>query len=271
MAKDASASSKSPRASSSTSPRKTKTPSSSQSTLNSFFAKPKASGPSTNGKGSKFNTSKHEAADVIDLVSDDDDIVEHIGQDTVKRETETDEQMAHRLAREDGSELDEADDRPASKKRKVELNIDTNGPSAASPAHIDQPATSAAKTSQTGTAGPSSPQKAVKTFPMFDAKASALAASSSSASHPATSADGPSTPTKPKAPFATAAATSSSSKLPAPVFPDLDVDPLVFDPESVDIRSWPGGRVTYEFLVEAGFVKISATKKRLIIGRILTK
>lgn len=54
-------------------------------------------------------------------------------------------------------------------------------------------------------------------------------------------------------------------------YPDLDVDPLLFDPASIDTSYWPDGRVPYAFLVGAGFVRVGSTKKRLIIGRIITK
>ena len=55
------------------------------------------------------------------------------------------------------------------------------------------------------------------------------------------------------------------------VIPDLDTDPLLFRPEEVDVACWPGGRVPYAFIVQAGFVPVAATKKRLAIVRILTK
>lgn len=65
-----------------------------------------------------------------------------------------------------------------------------------------------------------------------------------------------------------AAASSVSS---VPVFPDLDVDPLLFQPEAVDVSAWPGGRVPYAFVVLTGFVPVAATRKRLAKIRILTK
>lgn len=55
------------------------------------------------------------------------------------------------------------------------------------------------------------------------------------------------------------------------IIPELDTDPLLFQPEEVDVAGWPGGRVPYAFIVSAGFVPVSATRKRLAIVRILTK
>ncbi|CDZ96226.1 dna ligase [Phaffia rhodozyma] len=54
-------------------------------------------------------------------------------------------------------------------------------------------------------------------------------------------------------------------------YPDLDVDPLLFDPATaVDTSSWPDGRLTYCFIVQTAFVPIASTTKRLAIVRMLT-
>lgn len=49
-----------------------------------------------------------------------------------------------------------------------------------------------------------------------------------------------------------------------------DVDSLIFRPEHVDIRKWPGGRLPYEVLVGV-YVQVGATRSRLAIVRIITK
>jgi hypothetical protein len=68
---------------------------------------------------------------------------------------------------------------------------------------------------------------------------------------------------------------SSTSKTvplaqPPKEYPNLDVDPLLFSPSSIDTSYWPLGRMPYAFLVEACFVRVGSTKKRLAIGRIIT-
>jgi hypothetical protein len=79
-------------------------------------------------------------------------------------------------------------------------------------------------------------------------------------------------PTKHLLPSNNPTSSSSSSKLAAPPkeYPNLDVDPLLFSPSSIDTSYWPLGRIPYSFLVEACFVRVGGTRKRLAIGRIIT-
>lgn len=227
--------------SSSKSPKKL--PAAGQSTLNSFFAKPPSSSKLASISKGKSKAKALKDDDVIDLVSDDEIAVR----------AETDEEMAVRLGRE---ELEAAGKGGAGKKRKVEV-VEDDLPVASSSVG---PSHSVKKKEDSVSAAP--PKK--KAFPMFN-----KAGSSSTPSPTALPSASPS-PSKPS-PSKKAAPSTLTAPLPLPVYSDLDVDPLLFDPASVDVSSWPGGRVTYAFLVESGFVKISATKKRLVIGRILAK
>lgn len=88
--------------------------------------------------------------------------------------------------------------------------------------------------------------------------------------------DGPSTPsTSSRIPSKSIKTAGKQDTKPSikhdPVYPDLDTDPLLFHPELIDVAYWPAGRVPYSFVVQAGFVHVAATRKRLAIVRILTK
>jgi len=178
---------------------------------------------------------------------------------------ETDEEMAARLGREELEAVRGLGGTSLEKKRKIDVDypLHTTSSSSSRPSK-----TSDVKREVSPPSSP--PKKILKSFAMFDKPAPSTPSSQPSSSRTAAS-PSPSKPSPSKGAFTTTSTSTSTSKLPPPVFPDLDVDPLLFDPESVDVRSWLGGRVTYAFLVESGFVKIAATKKRLVIGRILTK
>lgn len=87
--------------------------------------------------------------------------------------------------------------------------------------------------------------------------------------------DGPSSPSTSRKPSQSIKSAGKQDTKPStkrdPVYPDLDTDPLLFHPESIDVAYWPAGRVPYSFVVQAGFVHVAATRKRLAIVRILTK